>query len=125
MTINDQQERLRLLLQPPPLSATLFPPGSRYAAIPTAVFDPDGERPIVYLRRRFVPRPERLATLRWHLVAQRERPDQIAAKELGDPELFWRLCDANRALHPAELTAQLERRLRVPQPEGIPGGDDA
>jgi hypothetical protein len=125
MTIDDQQDRLRMLLQPPSLAGTLFPPNSRYAGIGIAVYDPDGDRPVAYLRRRFVPRPEQFATLRLHLVSGAERPDQIAAEELGDPELFWRLCDANRALHPAELTAELGRWLRVPLPEGLPGDDDA
>ncbi|MFN8505365.1 hypothetical protein [Kouleothrix sp.] len=58
---DDQNQRLQALLQPLPLSATLFPPNSRYAGLATAILDPDGERPIIYLRRRFVPAPERLA----------------------------------------------------------------
>jgi hypothetical protein len=124
MTANEQQQRLQVLLQPLPISATLFPPNSRYAGIGTAVLDPAGDRPIIYLRRRFVPQPERLATLREHVVLDGERPDHIAATELGDPELFWRLCDANRAVFPAELVEEVGRRLRVPLPEGMPGNSD-
>jgi len=39
---------------------------------------------------------------------------------LGDPELFWRVCDANRAMRPDELTETIGRRLRITLPEGIP-----
>jgi len=46
----------------------------------------------------------------------------VHARVLGDPELFWRLCDANDTLHPQELTEAVGRRLSVPLPEGIPGG---
>lgn len=124
MTANEQQQRLEALLQGLPLSATLFPANSRYAGIATAVLDPDGEHPIIYLRRRFVPKPEQLALLREHVVLDGERPDHIAAAELGDPEQFWRLCDANRAIFADELIAELGRRLRITLPEGMPGNSD-
>jgi hypothetical protein len=102
-----------------------FPPNSRYQAIATAVFTtPDG-RSIVYLQRRFVPPPDRFALVKERVVAQGERLDNIAAQELGDPELFWRLCDANAALRPEELTEEAGRSIRVTLPEGIPGAPDA
>lgn len=111
-----------------------FPRTSRYFAIPTAVFTPDAgdgtgdggdAEPIVYLRRRFVPPPERFATLREHVVAGGERLDTITATHLDDPEQFWQLCDANRALHPDELVDEEGERLRIPLPEGIEGPRDA
>jgi hypothetical protein len=72
---------------------------------------PDGKK-IVYLRRRFV--------LQEHSVAEGERLDNITAQYLGDPEQFWRLCDANDAMRPEELTETVGRRLRITLPEGIP-----
>jgi hypothetical protein len=94
---------------------------SRYAGIPTArVEDRDG-KPFVYVRRRFVPSPERFALLQEHTVVDGERLDQIAARHLGDPEQFWRLCDANGAVDPDELIDTPGRRLRITLPEGIPG----
>jgi hypothetical protein len=36
--------------------------------------------------------------------------------------LSWRLCDANGAMRPDELTETPGRRLRITLPEGIPGG---
>jgi hypothetical protein len=99
-----------------------FPPNSRYHAVPTAQLVLPGGRVIVYLRRRVVPPPEAFATLRVHAVVQGDRLDNLAAEHLGDPELFWRLCDANAALRPDELTEDAGRRLRIPLPEGVPGG---
>jgi hypothetical protein len=108
------------LLQAIPLSTTLFSPSSRYNGIETAkLFTAEGEE-VIYLRRRFVPQPERFATLREHLVTEGDRLDNIAAQHLGDPELFWRLCDANRALKPEELE-EVGRRLRITLPEGLQG----
>jgi hypothetical protein len=100
-------------------------PTSRYYLIPTATYEtPDGEA-IVYLRRRLAPPPEDLALLEEHTVALGERLDTIAAARLGDPEQFWRICDANRALRPDELTATVGRRLRITLPQGVPGAPDA
>ena len=98
-----------------------FPPTSRYALTPTtSLVRADGTM-VTYLKRRFAPAPENLALLQWHQVVQGERLDNIAAKYLGDPEQFWRLCDANRALRPEELTETIGRKLRITLPEGIPG----
>jgi hypothetical protein len=95
----------------------VFDPGSRYAGLETATATtPDG-RPVAYVRRRFVPQPERLPLLVEVQVAQGERLDVIAARTLGDPEQFWRICDANRALRPDDLTAEPGRPLRVPVPQ--------
>lgn len=101
-----------------------FPPTSRHARVETATWTaPDG-RAIVHLRRRAVPSPEQFATLTEHVVTQGERIDRLAAQHLGDPEQFWRLCDANGVLHPEELTSVVGRRVRVTLPEGVPGGTD-
>jgi hypothetical protein len=116
---------LQALLQPIPLKATLFPPNSRYHGIELAALAGADGRTIAYLRRRIVPAPERFALLQEHTVAAGERLDQIAAHYLGDPELFWRICDANRAVRPEELTETPGRRLRITLPEGIPGASDA
>jgi len=102
----------------------MFPPTSRYYLTETAVFEPDGGRHIVYLRRRFAPAPERFVTLFEHTVTQGERLDQIAAQYLGDPEQFWRICDANGALRPEELL-ETGRRVRLTLPEGVPATPNA
>ena len=42
---------------------------------------------------------------------------EITARTLGDPEQYWRVCDANDAMNPAELTVRPGRTLRVPLPQ--------
>lgn len=101
--------------------STNFPPTSRYALTPTTTLVRADGSMVTYLKRRFVPTPENLALLQWHHVVQGERLDNITARYLGDPEQFWRLCDANRALRPEELTERIGKKLRITLPEGIPG----
>jgi hypothetical protein len=76
-----------------------------------------------YLRRRFIPPPERFSAIGEHRVGDEERLDVIAAQVLGDPTQFWRLCDANLAMRPEELE-QPDRVLRVTLPAEI-GGSSA
>ncbi len=99
----------------------LFPMNSRYQNIETVkLVRPDGTE-VTYLKHRFVPQPERFALLQEHAVVEGDRLDNIAARYLGDPEQFWRVCDANRAMRPDELTEEIGRRLKITLPEGIPG----
>jgi hypothetical protein len=99
-----------------------LPPTSRYYGIPTATLAaPAGETAIVYLRRRLLPPAERFALLKERVIAEGDRPDHVAAAELGDPEAFWRIADANSAMRPEDLTSTPGRRLRITLPEGIPG----
>ncbi len=103
----------------------MFPPTSRYHLTKTAHMGPDADHDLVYLRRRFVPRPERFETLFEHTVTEGERLDNITAQYLGDPEQFWRICDANGVLRPDELTETVGRRLRLTLPEGVPATPNA
>ena len=116
---------LQDLLLPGGLRSSLFPPSSRYHGIATATLvTPEGQR-LVYLRRRFIPLPEQFAVLQEHTVSDGDRLDNLAAQYLGDPEQFWRLCDANGALRPEELTETVGRTLRITLPAGIPGAPHA
>ena len=84
---------------------------------------PPTAAPIVYLRRRFVPPPERFALLAEHTVSERRaaryhrRPSY-----LGDPEQFWRICDANSAMRPDELTERQAGGCASPCRRGFRGG---
>lgn len=109
-----------LLLQQTGVSAGSFPPSSRYHRTPTATWTTDDGREVVYLKRRLVPPPERFATLQEHVVTEGERPDHLAARYLGDPEMYWRLCDANGVVRPGELVEPVGRRVRVTLPENVP-----
>ena len=99
----------------------MFSLTSRYFNIPVTTLEIADERNVVYVRRRFVPPPERFELLLEHVVTQDERLDNITAQFFADPEQFWRLCDANGAIRPTELTETIGRRLRITLPEGIPG----
>ncbi|HJW38681.1 MAG TPA: hypothetical protein VJ420_08700 [Candidatus Udaeobacter sp.] len=115
---------LQALLQGP-AKQSLFPPNSRYAGIDTGKLTTVGGKMVVYLRRRFVPPPERFALLQEYTVVQGDRLDNLAAKFIGDPERFWQICDANAAMRPEELTESIGRTLRITLPEGIPGQPNA
>ena len=94
----------------------MFPPTSRYANVETAkLILPDG-REIVYLRRRFPPLAPPLVRAE-HMVTESDRLDNVTAIYLGDPEQFWRVCDANNALRPAEMEED-GRRIVIPTTAG-------
>ncbi len=96
-----------------------FPSSSRYHDVEIVRHTlPDG-RVVSHLRRRIVPPPENFATLQEHAVQEDERLDQIAARYLGDPTLYWKICDANLALRPDDLVAAPGRVLRLALPEGM------
>lgn len=103
----------------------LFTITSRYYTTETAQLTTDDGKTIVYLRRRRVPQPEEFVTLTEHQVTDNDRLDNITAQYVGDPEQFWRLCDANNAMEPSELTEIVGRVIRITLPEGIPGNSDA
>lgn len=112
---------LQALLQSGALKTTSFPPSSRYHRIETTTMETADGKTIIYLRRRFVPPPERFSLLQEHVIAAGDRSDNLASRYLGDPEQFWQLCDANNVMVPQELTETPGRRIRITLPEGIPG----
>lgn len=114
-----------LMAQQTSLKSTLFPASSRYAGIDTGTLSSPQGKTIIYLLRRFLPPAERFQLLQEHTVTQGERLDNITAQYMGDPTLFWRLCDSNNAMRPEELTETIGRRLRITLPEGIPGAPHA
>ena len=99
----------------------MFDPTSRYANLPTAPIthtDAEGRtRVVVHVRRRFVPARDASVPLAEHIVSGGERLDLITARYLGDPTLFWRVCDANPILHPEELTAAAGQVIVIGMPK--------
>jgi hypothetical protein len=95
----------------------LFDPTSRYYDLKTYTWTAPGGRVIAYVERRFVPPGDAMPLLVEVTVAQGDRLDLITARTLGDPTQFWRVCDANNALDPFELTAGIGRVIRVPVPQ--------
>lgn len=103
----------------------LYPPTSRYYNIETTTYQTADGKKIAYLKRRFVPAPERFSLLQEHFVVEGDRLDNLTARYLGDPQQYWRICDANAAMNPPDLTAEIGRRLKITLPEGFPEVPDA
>lgn len=89
---------------------------SRYAATPVLTWVGADGRIISHLARRFVPPGNSMPQLSTVTVTQGDRLDLITARTLGDPLQFWRICDANDAVDPFDLTAVPGRSLRVAMP---------
>ena len=108
-------------VEPPrPPAPSPLPPSSRYANSEIARIEVDGAE-VRYYRRRFVPAPDEHSVTHEREVHPADRLDTIAASELGDAELWWRIADANGAVRPTDLTARAGRRLRIAHPLGLPG----
>lgn len=119
--MSDPTQALQALLERGGTPASQFAPTSRYYGLETATTKTSDGRTVVYVRRRFVPPADRFALLQEHTVVEGDRLDNVTAQYLGDPEQFWRVCDANNALRPAELTETVGRKIRITLPEGVPG----
>jgi hypothetical protein len=123
--MTDTNQALQALLQAGQGKVTPFPPTSRYFGIATVTMQSADGQTVIYLCRRFLPSPNNFALLQYHTVTQGERLDNITAKYLIDPEQFWRICDANAAMRPDELTETVGRKLRITLPQGIPATPNA
>jgi hypothetical protein len=95
----------------------MFEQNSRYIRIQTATLVDASGHEFSYVRRRFLPRSEDLPTLALITVTQGDRLDLLTARVIGDPEQFWRTCDASNAMNPPDLTARVGRTIRVPIPQ--------
>jgi hypothetical protein len=95
----------------------MFDQSSRYYHLETATHTTMDGRTLAYKRRRFLPRGEGMPLLGEVKVVQGDRLDLIAARTLGDPLHFWRICDANNGMNPPELTEEPGATLRIPVPQ--------
>jgi nucleoid-associated protein YgaU len=104
-----------------------FPGNSRYYGSGTLTYVTPAGETITYLARRIVPQPGQpnFATIAQHSVRQGDRLDLIAAKYLGDPLIFWLICDANGAIDPNDLVATAQKVLNITTPLGVPGAPNA
>jgi hypothetical protein len=118
---------LQMLIQKGVVPAVTFPADSRYYGSATLTYTTPSGESIAYLAPRIVPQPgtPNFATLARHFVRQGDRLDLIAAKYLGDPLVFWMVCDANGAIDPSEMVEAPGRVLAITAPQGVPGGPNA
>ena len=104
---------IQAFMQANGLASQRFPANSRYAGVGvTQLVRPDGST-VACLQRRFIAQPEQFPPWLNHVVISGDRLDSLAARYFGDPQLYWRLCDANRALRPQDLTDALGRQLLI------------
>ena len=96
----------------------MFDHTSRYANIETTTLTLPGGRMVSCVRRRFLPQGDQLTLLAEVRVTPGEHIDLISNRTLGDPLAFWRICDANNAMDPqamvADVAADANRLLRIP-----------
>lgn len=114
---------LQALIQMGVVPTVTFPTDSRYYGASTLLYTtPTGES-IAYLARRIVPQlgAPNFATIAQHTVRQGDRLDLIAAKYLGNPLVFWLICDANGAIEPHDLVTTSGKVLNITTPQGVPG----
>jgi hypothetical protein len=90
----------------------MFVKESRYYIVEDASIE-SGGRTITYKRRRFLPDGEDMVLMQEITVSQGDRLDGIATKIGGDPEQYWRICDANNVMHPLELTNETGTTVRI------------
>jgi len=104
-----------------------FPTDSRYYASATLTYLAPNGQTVTYLAPRFVPQPgsPNYTTLAQHTVKGADRLDLLAATYLGDPLLFWVICDANGAVDPSELLETPGSTINITMPQGIPGPSNA
>ena len=86
---------------------TLFPPTSRYTALRQLLWKAQC-RTVILCAADFAVAGN-FALLQYRVVKQGDRLDNITANYLDDPEQFWRICDANDAMRPDELTETVGR----------------
>lgn len=94
----------------------MFDRRSRYHELPELHYTDERGNTLVYKARRLLSRDPHRPVL-WEVeVNDGERPDLLAARTLRQPELFWRVCDANDVMQPFELTSRSGRRVRILMP---------
>jgi len=117
------QAMIQLGVVPP----VTFPTDSRYYGFSVLQYTAANGQVVPYLARRIVPQPgaPNFATINQYTVRQGDRLDLIAAKYLGDPLMFWLICDANGAIRPHDLVATVGQVLAITTPQGVPGAMSA
>jgi hypothetical protein len=115
---------LQTLIRMGVIPSVNFPTDSRYYGSSTLSYTAPNGQTFTYLARRIVPQPgaPNYATVAQHAVKQGDRLDLLAAKYLGDPLIFWLVCDANAAIRPTELVETPGTILNITMPQGVPGG---
>ena len=111
-------DMLQALLAGAAVPANELPRTSRYHGTPIGHYrmpgaDPDGAS-VAFFGRRLCPHSFDLQPLyTYRVTAADQRRDLIAARQLGDPELWWKLADANDVIDPSTITEPVGRLLVI------------
>jgi nucleoid-associated protein YgaU len=99
-------------------------PSSRYYGAQIEDYVLPNGTPVKYLARRILPQPEIYTSLQNYVIVDGDRLDNLSAKFLGDPILYWMICDANGVTDPDELTSQeqIGRTIFLPLAANLPAG---
>lgn len=103
----------------------VFPPNSRYRDVPLRTRTLADGTVETYVGRRIIPAMERYQPLDRRRLRGGDRIDRIAADSFGDPEQYWRICDANGDQDPAQAAAPEGRLLLIPLPLEMADRGDA
>lgn len=113
---------VQLLIEAGAIPSSPFGPNSRYVGVPVSRYQSSSSDPgVPYVQRRFLPRRSEISLAVEHMVKGGDRVDMLAARYFGDPELYWRVCDANMEDDPLALTVTVGARIAIPQPPGAGG----
>ncbi|ANH80389.1 hypothetical protein A8C56_04790 [Niabella ginsenosidivorans] len=104
---------LQVLLQGSNQPVNSLPPNSRYYPVATASLEKEDGTEVNYLKRRLIPPVDSFRTDQLYIVKQADRPDNLAAVFIGDPEQFWQLADGNNNIAPEALTAEPGSVLKI------------
>ena len=77
---------------------------------------------VSYLSRRIIPQMSIYAQTQNYSVTATDRLDNLAARYLGDPILFWMIADANGALDSKRRDSRTGPSILIPLVSGIPTG---
>jgi hypothetical protein len=102
-----------------------YAPSSRYYGLPSRTRTNADGTTDSFTGRRVIPALSRYRALDRYRVTGEERIDAVAAEAFGDPELYWRICDANGDADPGSATQPAGRLLIIPLPLEIADDGDA
>jgi hypothetical protein len=97
-------------------------PSSRYYGNAVEQMTASDGTIIAYLSRRIIPKTSVYLQTQNYSVVIGDRSDNLAARFLGDPILFWMICDANGIENPEDLTEEPGQVIQIPLVSGIPAG---
>jgi hypothetical protein len=97
------------------------PPNSRYFGTTDRFYTAPSGETVAYIARRIIPELDRYQVLDRHRAVASERVDQVADGFYGDPEQYWRICDANGVERPSTTLQPVGRLLVVPLPLELTG----